>query len=304
MKVFAYHDLKNFVYDNLDYFTQKFERAPEDWSVGQWTDATKDCYRIMESLAKYDDVSLSHQMRVYDLFDALKWAYWNDRIYDAEYHIVECNEGILTILSHVIMNDMLKAVAATKKKEEPTVSKTYESIDDLVHSLMPLAAEFVDDFDWDAIAREAGEYDENAGVWRLRESIQDDLDANGYGDELNGIMAKHARETAKVYSWYDWDLKTWRYGLTPTTDPDHVFIVNLPYGFTTYETESGEVFATKTYLEHVEIVNRTTYREWPEYDGGPHGAWRIEFVHGRYTLVDATGEGHDSYACDLVEVVR
>ena len=193
MKVFAYHDLKNFVYDNLDYFTQKFERAPEDWSVEQWTDATKDCYRIMESLAKYDDVSLSHQMRVYDLFDALKWAYWNDRIYDAKYHIIECNEGILTILSHVIMNDVLKTVAATKK-EEPTMGdthKTYESIGDLIHSLMPLAAEFVDDFDWYAIAREAGEYDEDAGVWRLRESIENEYELNGWSDELNDILAKH-----------------------------------------------------------------------------------------------------------------
>ena len=184
------------------------------------------------------------------------------------------------------------------------MTTTYESIGDLIHSLMPLAAEFVDEFDWYAIAREAGEYDEDAGVWRLRKSIEDDLDANSYSDELNGIMAKYARETAKVYSEYDWDAKCFHYSLTPSSEPMHTYVVNLPYGFTTYETEAGEVLATKTYAEHVEIVNHTTYREWPEYDGGPHGAWLIEFVNGQYTLVDATGEGHDSYACDLVEVVR
>ena len=171
----------------------------------------------------------------------------------------------------------------------------------IARDLMPIAGDFADDYDWDAIADEAGECD---AEWRLREDIQSDIDANGYSDELNGIMAKHARETAKVYSWYDYDLKKWRYDLASAADPDHIFLVRLPYGFTTYETEMGEVFATKTYSTHVEIVNRTTWREWTEYDGGPHGAWRIEFVHGRYMLVDATGEGHDSYACDLVEVVR
>lgn len=175
--------------------------------------------------------------------------------------------------------------------------------DFIAYDLMPIAGEFADDYDWDAIADEAGAFDADGG-WRLRDDIADDIDANGYSDELNAIMAKYSRETAKVYAEYDWDTKSYRYDLTPPPDPMHTFVVNLPYGFTTYETEAGEVLATKTYAEHSEIVNHTTVREWTEYDGGPHGAWRIEFVHGRYTLVDATGEGHDSYTCDLVEVVN
>lgn len=168
------------------------------------------------------------------------------------------------------------------------------------YDLMPIAGDFADDYDWDAIADEAGE----TGSWSLREDIAADIEANGYSDELNAIMAKHSRETAKVYSEYDWDAKCFHYSLTPSSEPMHTFVVNLPYGFTTYETEAGEVFATKTYAEHSEIVNHTTVREWTEYDGGPHGAWRIARIHGRYMLVDATGEGHDSHACDFVETVR
>lgn len=171
----------------------------------------------------------------------------------------------------------------------------------IARDLMPIAGDFADDYDWEAIADEAGECD---AEWRLREDIQSDIDANGYSDELNAIMAKHSRETVRVYAWYDNDLRTWRYNLVPATNTDYIYLVRLPYGFTTYETEMGEVFATKTYSEHSEIVNWTTVREWTEYDGGPHGAWRIAFVRGRYMLVDATGEGHDSYMCKLVEEVR
>ena len=64
-------------------------------------------------------------------------------------------------------------------------------IDFITRDLMPIAGDFADDYDWDAIADEAGEYDAGAGVWRLRESIQDDLDANGYSDELNDIVASY-----------------------------------------------------------------------------------------------------------------
>jgi hypothetical protein len=58
----------------------------------------------------------------------------------------------------------------------------------IARDLMPIAGDFAGDYDWEAIANEAGECD---GDWRLRESIQDDLDANGYSDELNDILAKH-----------------------------------------------------------------------------------------------------------------
>ena len=58
------------------------------------------------------------------------------------------------------------------------------------YDLMPIAGEFADDYDWDAIADEAGEYDAGRG-WHMREDIQSDIDANGYSDELNAIMATY-----------------------------------------------------------------------------------------------------------------
>lgn len=60
----------------------------------------------------------------------------------------------------------------------------------IARELMPIAGDFADDYDWDAIADEAGEFDAECG-WHLRESITADIDTDGYSDELNAIMAAH-----------------------------------------------------------------------------------------------------------------
>jgi hypothetical protein len=62
---------------------------------------------------------------------------------------------------------------------------------DLIRDLTPIAGDFADDYDWDAIADEAGEFDAERG-WHLREGIAAVIEEQGYSDELNAIMADHS----------------------------------------------------------------------------------------------------------------
>lgn len=61
---------------------------------------------------------------------------------------------------------------------------------EFIATLEPVAYGFEGDFDWNAIADDAGEYDADRG-WHLRESIAVDVDDIGFSDEFNEILAKH-----------------------------------------------------------------------------------------------------------------
>lgn len=156
--------------------------------------------------------------------------------------------------------------------------------DDFIATLRPIAGDFAAAYDWKSIADEAGEFDPEEG-WRLRESIAEDMEANGYSDELNAILAAHERETAKVYCWYDYDLSRWRYDFAEVENVERIDTIALPPHFTTYETVYGEIFATVD-----------------EGDGTHYGAWKIQCRHhdDTYIICDATGERDSTYACPIV----
>ena len=61
---------------------------------------------------------------------------------------------------------------------------------EFIRDLMPIAEEFVGDFDWDAIANEVGEYDTSRG-WHLREDIAEDMDEIGFSHELDDAIMRN-----------------------------------------------------------------------------------------------------------------
>ena len=61
---------------------------------------------------------------------------------------------------------------------------------DFIESLKPIAEDFAGDFDWDAIADEAGTFDATRS-WHLRDDIAADIDDLGYSNDLNDIIASH-----------------------------------------------------------------------------------------------------------------
>ena len=101
----AYDRLCAFVRDNMEHF----EREHGDvgtWGIEQWTGAVTNCFRIMENISMYDDVDEAHRMSSDDLFAAFVYAHENYLIDDAEYYMLERNEGIMTLLARAIRDEI------------------------------------------------------------------------------------------------------------------------------------------------------------------------------------------------------
>ena len=99
-----------FVNDNLDHFMIKFEAGPQAWSIDEWTIVVSDCFRIMNKTSMYyddDAVVEEHCMTYEGLYTAFVWALENYRIDDEAYHIVERNEGVMTLLARAIKDEIL-----------------------------------------------------------------------------------------------------------------------------------------------------------------------------------------------------
>jgi hypothetical protein len=101
----AYHRLLDFVRDNMPHFEQKYGDV-RTWTLDQWTDAVTGCYCVMENIRMYDDVDDAHCMGYDDLFDAFVYAHEHYCIDDEVYRVVERNEGIMTMLSRAISDEI------------------------------------------------------------------------------------------------------------------------------------------------------------------------------------------------------
>ena len=105
-----YKRLVAFVNDNLDHFMRKFECGPQVWSIDEWTKVVSDCFYTMNNISFYyddDAVVEDHCMTYEGLYAAFVWALENYRIDDEAYHIVERNEGVMTLLARAIKDDIL-----------------------------------------------------------------------------------------------------------------------------------------------------------------------------------------------------
>ena len=101
----AYDRLCAFVRDNMEHFEREHGDAGT-WGIEQWTEAMAGCFFTMENVAMYDDVDEAHRMSSDDLFAAFVYAHENYLIDDAEYYMLERNEGIMTLLARAIRDEI------------------------------------------------------------------------------------------------------------------------------------------------------------------------------------------------------
>lgn len=62
----------------------------------------------------------------------------------------------------------------------------------IARELMPIAGDYADDFDWDAICDEASDFDPTEG-YVTKPEIKEELECVGCSDTLNELMRRHAR---------------------------------------------------------------------------------------------------------------
>lgn len=104
----AYDKLVAFVNDNLDHFMVEFECGPQLWVIEQWTEVVTGCFCIMENIRMYDDVDEAHCMGYDELFGAFVYAHENYCIDDEVHRVVECNDGVMTLLARAVRDEILR----------------------------------------------------------------------------------------------------------------------------------------------------------------------------------------------------